>query len=474
MQDVERDGKKKQVKTDLEIILATEMGLLSTLKRIKFNPKPSNTTQNTIDPNQTRLIDFHMEISKKIDEVIQKHEQENTAEQKIAEPRTTWTKTPQTPIFKTEIQIDTETTSFDNESLEPEIPTNNNIKQSLQAEPFIQNQPVFVGPIQPKNTSIFAVGDHSEDKLLTTLGKIKINKERLKNTQKTKTSKKNGYSKAKNNYQEVKTELEKKKHELEEIERLAKQKEEELKKKEQEKKLKEKQKIIEQKRREKEEIIERKRREKEEKLKAKQELKLAKQQEQERKKEEKIKELEQIKLEKEKQRELKEQEKLKELKAKQKEKELKEQEKIKELKAKEKELKEQKRLKELKSKEIEKEKQRELKEQKRLKALKEKQIEEKKKKQQKAKKITKEKKPIKINFLKKKETKKEKKVIKPEIKTTKKQPETNLQPPEDDLIKAFEIIDDLLGKLPEDTIDEFARSDDFEIYEKVLSKYKKK
>lgn len=426
MQKIKRDGKKKQVKTDLGIIIAAEMGLLSTLKKIKFNPKPSNTAQNTINPNQTRLVDFHMEISKKIDEVIQKHEQENINEQRIIEPRTTWTKTPKTPLFKTEIQIDTETTSFDNELFEFKIQTNNTGNQSLAPEPHIQNQPVFVGPIQPKNTTIFAVGDHSEDTLLTTLGRIKINKEKIRSANKTKTKKKNGYSKAKDNYQEVQTELEKKKHELEEMKKLAKQKEEELKKKEHERKEKEKQKMLE-----------KKQHEKEEKLRAKQELKIVREKEREKKKQDKIKQLELIKLEKQREKELKQQEKIKEMK----------------------------------SKEIEKQKQKELKEKEELKALKEKQVAEKKKKQQKTTKT----KPIIVNFLKKKEKSQEEKIVaKTELKTTKKEIETNIQPPEDDLIKAFEIIDELLGKLPNETIDEFVKSDDFEIYEKVVSRYKKK
>ncbi|MHA1574705.1 MAG: hypothetical protein ACTSXL_00955 [Alphaproteobacteria bacterium] len=435
MQNIKRDGRKKQVKTDLEIVLATELGLLSTLKRIKFNKNPSNPTQNTINPNQTRLVDFHMEIAKKIDDVIQKHEEENTVEQKIVEPRTTWTKTPQTPIFKTEIPIDTETTNFDNELFELEVPTDNFIERKLQVEPNIENQPVFVGPIQPKNTSIFAIGDHSEDKLITTLGRIKINREKIKNTNKTQTKKNNGYSKAKNNYQQVQTELEKKKHELEEIERLAKLKEIELKKKEQERKEKEKKKAIEQKKQDKLKQIEQKKLEKEEKLKAKQELKISKEKERKKIKQDKLKQIEQKQLEKQKQEELKEKE----------------------------------RLKELKTKELEKQKQKELKEQEKLKRLKEKE------KREQDKKTTKGKKPITIKLPKKKEIKKEEKtIIKPDVKTTQKELEKNIQPPEDDLIKAFEIIDDLLGKLPEETIDEFVKSDDFEVYEKVVSRYKKK
>ena len=40
--------------------------------------------------------------------------------------------------------------------------------------------------------------------------------------------------------------------------------------------------------------------------------------------------------------------------------------------------------------------------------------------------------------------------------------------------KRMNIIDKLLEKLPENTINEFVQSDDFEIYEKVVKKYKNK
>ena len=45
---------------------------------------------------------------------------------------------------------------------------------------------------------------------------------------------------------------------------------------------------------------------------------------------------------------------------------------------------------------------------------------------------------------------------------------------DDDLEKIFPIIDSLLDKLPEDVIDKFVKSKDFEIYERVMLKYKNK
>ena len=45
---------------------------------------------------------------------------------------------------------------------------------------------------------------------------------------------------------------------------------------------------------------------------------------------------------------------------------------------------------------------------------------------------------------------------------------------DDDVIKVLLMTDDLLGNLPEEVIDKFAQSEDFKLYEKVLSKYKTK
>lgn len=45
---------------------------------------------------------------------------------------------------------------------------------------------------------------------------------------------------------------------------------------------------------------------------------------------------------------------------------------------------------------------------------------------------------------------------------------------DDDVIKVLLMTDDLLGNLPEKVIDKFAQSEDFKLYEKVLSKYKTK
>jgi DNA repair exonuclease SbcCD ATPase subunit len=42
---------------------------------------------------------------------------------------------------------------------------------------------------------------------------------------------------------------------------------------------------------------------------------------------------------------------------------------------------------------------------------------------------------------------------------------------DDDLKKVLRLVDDLLGKLPDDAVDAFAKSDEFKLYQKVLDKY---
>jgi hypothetical protein len=60
----------------------------------------------------------------------------------------------------------------------------------------------------------------------------------------------------------------------------------------------------------------------------------------------------------------------------------------------------------------------------------------------------------------------------PQPKTTKPTFQTPTKTSDTDLIKVLLLTDELLGKLPEEVIDDFVQSDDFKLYEKVLSKYK--
>jgi hypothetical protein len=43
---------------------------------------------------------------------------------------------------------------------------------------------------------------------------------------------------------------------------------------------------------------------------------------------------------------------------------------------------------------------------------------------------------------------------------------------DNEIRRLLNITDELLGKLPDEVIDEFAKSEDFKLYEKVMSKYK--
>lgn len=96
-----------------------------------------------------------------------------------------------------------------------------------------------------------------------------------------------------------------------------------------------------------------------------------------------------------------------------------------------------------------------------------------------------EKKLDKIDAKKEKEEKKEEKTKdtkKPEEENGEDLPETDLIEEADfdqnyldeDVKNLIPVIDDLLGKLPDDIIDEFANSNEFELYEKVVKKYKSK
>jgi sucrose-6-phosphate hydrolase SacC (GH32 family) len=87
------------------------------------------------------------------------------------------------------------------------------------------------------------------------------------------------------------------------------------------------------------------------------------------------------------------------------------------------------------------------------------------------------------------EKKKQKEKIKTEKKTSKiskEEPKINIKhninlkenssevlSMDEDVIKFLKIADDLLEKLPDNVIDDFAKSKDFEVYERVIKKYKK-
>jgi len=122
---------------------------------------------------------------------------------------------------------------------------------------------------------------------------------------------------------------------------------------------------------------------------------------------------------------------------------------------------------ELKRKEEEKRKQEKLKKLELKKKMKEEKIKERETK--KAEKEIKKKEGVKLFGRKKDETEE----ISPFLKD-KKLPTTDHIAWDEDLEKIFPIIDSLLDKLPEDVVDKFVKSKDFEIYERVMLKYKSK
>ena len=87
---------------------------------------------------------------------------------------------------------------------------------------------------------------------------------------------------------------------------------------------------------------------------------------------------------------------------------------------------------------------------------------------------------LKIKESKKKDTiktKKERREEPPALdEFIKEEKETRYEKPflDDDVEKLLPILDELLEKLPDEVVDEFAQSEDFVLYEKVVSKYKRK
>ncbi len=288
-----------------------------------------------------------------------------------------------------------------------------------QPLPFKQEVNTSDIEFSDKNNINFYFHKKKKDKkdLKEKIPKIKINMGSKKST---KTKKKNKVTKAKTELEKAKEEIERKKQEIKNIEKKAKEKEIELKKK---KIQKEKQ----MKKLEKEKIMQ-------EKLKNKKEKQLAIEKEKKRKQKEKEEKLRK-----------KKEEKLAKEKAKQ------------------------KKLEEKKRKQIEQKKQKEQKKKEEKKQP--------KKSKPKAKKKIKPKKDkkTKISFNLFKTDKKETNIPKQE-KTEPPQPTVQETVPnmDEELSQAFDIIDELLGELPDEKIDQFANSDDFEIYEKVIKKYKKK
>jgi len=452
----------KLVTPELDIFLTAETGIFSWFnwKRIKFNPRPFSKKEKRSN-SEENLVDFHLEIVKKIDALIKEHEGEASSTEEldfisreqpsipfreIVEIREPFKRKLEMPDFnfKTEVRSKNifDNLDFGNELFEIKLPG-----KSLSDFKFVTDLDEPKDIIYIKNTKSESVdGEESHSRMLNNQNKSVQNsargfplirfrgkEERVKLKEKNtkdkaeKTAlkshnkrieiiatkkKKNGLEKTKKEVEKAKREVEKRKRELEAIERMekeAKEKEKELKRKE----------------------MERQKKEKEEKQLKKLEMEQSYIPVDLNHLSEEIKEKEKEEFEREEiegQKREKEEEKLKKLELK-------------------------------KAKKLAKEKEKELKEKARLEA---------KKKRLETEHASKEEKKN-IGIFTKKE-KPSSSVSEHSFfgkKNIEEQPILD-----DDIRKILLITDNLLEKLPENVIDEFVQSKDFELYERVISKYK--
>ena len=431
-------------------ILLSELGFFTDLKtkKIKFNPKPlKQKKQKTEIETPTEIpsfIDLHLDTTSKIDELIKKHEQQNINKEEpiekttLTQIREPWSKTPKKSLF----QPETIQTTFEKNDSLFELEGGPSFNQNIQTNnptPLSNQVTFFNEPLTNKNINSVEKIDNNQD-LLAGLG-IRINRNpNQTTTQKTKES-----TIAKTDLDKARQELERKKQELEEMQRLAKEKEEELKKKEEEEKKLERLNKIKQKELEKENRIKEKQQRLEQIRQEKEQRILEKQRQIELEKQEKEKRIieKQLQIESEKQEKLKKIEEEKLIRERELKKMLKEQEEKEKLLAKQQKI-----------EEITYKKARLKEEQQSLQAEQEK-LEEKMKEPEK-------KLGFKINI----KTQKPEKTNKPEL--------TNINISHEEVGQALKIVDNLLEKLPEAVIIEFIKSKDYEIYERVLSKYNKK
>lgn len=412
----------KPVKSKLNILLTTEMGIFSKLskKKIKFNPRPFSEKK---EANKTKknLVDFHLEIVKKIDALITEHEKEAGFEEEpeapleeLVEIREPLKRKPEISDFKSIGQsknicdyLDFENELFKAELTDKANPSFRFVRNLEEPKDIVYIKNIENNDVKDDDFHSRMLGgsDKANEKPTMGLAHIKVrNKEervgfkaarnkskRTSSPKKIETNKINEFSLVKKELEETKKEIEEKKKELELAEKRAKIEAEELKEKKKEK-------------------IERK---KEEKKLKKLELKKAKIEAKER--ERKLREKTKIETKKEK------------LEAK--------------MALKEEKL---KRKLESKKKKIGKpEKETES-------VLKVRKTDDKKKKE-KSKSSTK---GLHHFILGKKEVEKENPIL------------------DEDVRRVLRLTDNLLEKLPDEVIDEFVKSDDFALYEKVISKYK--
>ena len=422
--------------SEIELLLLMEMGFFSDIKkmrkRVNLRPysNPPKTIQQTPTVKKEKFVDLHLEIVKKVDELIEGNDKE--IKTKETEPVTKIQNNqliPNTVKIKELFIKGQESHAFQTELEFPKA-----LVDLAQRQEFYEvEEPTPLTPdiikVKEEGFTSRMVGneDTKAQKTTQAIGRIKV-KTKVKETKKP-VVKNNNVTKTKNELEQTKVEIEAKKKELEEAIQKEKEKELELKRKEEEKREQEKIKELELKKKMKEE----------------------KQNEKERELQLKIKEEEKRKQEKLREHELKK--KMKEG--------------LKKEKLKEKKVEKKVQTKEVKKQEKPKDK----------KVIKpDKKEKQEKPKDKKVKKPDKQEKPKdkKIKIFKKKEEQ-EPEPLDTFIKDERpKEKEPEISEWDEDVEQLLPIIDKLFDKLPEDVVDEFARSEDFHLYEKVLLKYKNK
>jgi len=542
MPSLDKEENKRNI-SDLELLLLIEMGFFSNLKKakLKFNLRPSSepkhlqvepidwnfdtgfldrlkqmkirfnarptsepSSNDTVKTSSENIVDLHLEIARKVDELIADRERELQEE---VEPITQM----QQPLPLQEFVEFREVTARKPEisQLSSEVQPGNVFREVVQEEEFFEIVPptetqsieqdqqvnddfqsTMIREVQ-KSHKLFMGASHVQIKTKSTPKKAITTGKPQK--------KLNAFTKKQIELEKSKQEIEAREIALKEAKEKEKTKEEELKKAREEELEREKLKKLEQKKRKQKKKLEERELKKAEKLrqielKKLEKVKLLKLKEKEREtqKVERLKQIEFNKIEKEKLEEEKQKEKEKLERLKEKERETQKVERLKQiefnkiekeklLKDKQKEKEKLERLKQKDEEEAKKQKERELIEQEKEK------LEEQKKKEKlmhkEAEKI-KAKKPKKEKFtlFSKKKPKKKKTEEKPKEQPVEEIKEVIIEKPtkdektflDNDVEKLLPILDDLLENLPEDVIDEFAHSAKFTLYEKVMRKYQNK
>jgi len=505
-----KDKEIKLVGSELDIFLITGIGTFGWFKgkNIKLNPRPF-AEKKQAEATEKNSIDFHVEMAKKIDALIEAHEkevifeevdytsQEETTLKEIAELRKPVKRKPEMPHTIAEIPSPHVFNNLEaeNELFDIDLPGNIHsdfkfVTTLEESEDGIHAKNIEQEPVKDEEFHSWMLGGHKEkQKLAMNFANIKVRKKEDRTKQKAikskdkheknepsstgkkkKTAKINGYTKAKDELEKTKREIDEKKKELEIVEKKEREKEKEVKQKKIERLKREEE-------QEKHKKLEMEKAQKQAKMKER-ELKIKTRIMEKKKKEEK--KLKALELKKE------EKELIKQSRLKEKEKKLEAEKAIKEEGLKRKLLEEKKLKKKEKTKKETKEKLHSIFGKKVAKEAKMKEREPKEKtrimekeKKLEAKKALREEK-LKQKMLKKKVAKPKKEKIKTKHSTPgmhhfisgKKETVTENPLLNEDIKKILAITDNLLEKLPEEVIDKFAQSEDFELYEKVMSKYK--